>query len=82
MLGAIFTIIALYFFFRLIFGFVIPVLLATRNVRTKMKDMNQKMADFESARPTSSSSSNGTYHKDEPATSSAKGDYIDFEEIK
>ncbi|HEX8278217.1 MAG TPA: hypothetical protein VF540_05960 [Segetibacter sp.] len=82
MLGVIFTIIAFYFLFRLIFGFVIPVLAATKEVRSKVKDMNQKMTDFESTGQTFNPSSNSTYPKNEPASSVAKGDYIDFEEIK
>jgi hypothetical protein len=79
MLGVIFTIIACYFLYRFVFGFVIPIVIATKTVRAKMKDMNEETAESESPH---TSSSNRTFHKNEPSSQAAKGDYIDFEEIK
>ena len=81
LLRIFFWIIACYFLYKFIFGFVIPVIMATRNVRSKMKDMRQHMGEFEGDN-SSSNMPNETFTKKEANTSSAKGDYIDFEEIK
>ncbi len=43
--------------------------------------MRQHMGEFE-AENSSADRSNGTFAKNETKTSSAKGDYIDFEEVK
>ena len=83
LLRIFFWIIACYFLYRFIFGFVIPVLLATRNVRAKMKDMRQNMGEFENTNQTTSSSGNGSVNQGTTTSaSSSKGDYIDFEEVK
>lgn len=54
--------------------------MATRNVQSKMKDINENMNSFDSTAH-SSSANNGSVNKSQSKTSSAK-DYIDFEEIK
>ena len=54
--------------------------MTTRNVRSKMRDMNGNINDFHSEeKPTSSD--NDSFDRRASKTSS-KGDYIDFEEIK
>lgn len=60
---------------------VIPVIMATRNVRSKMKEMNENMDSYQSSNR-SSSADKQTVAMSKSKTSSAKGDYIDFEEIK
>lgn len=55
--------------------------MATRNVRSKMKEMDENMDNFQSRNP-SSTANNPNFTASKSKTSSAKGDYIDFEEIK
>jgi len=45
-----------------------------------MKDMRQNAQDFQSN--TSFGSNNNTYTREQARSTSAKGDYIDFEEVK
>lgn len=86
--GFIFWLLFFYFLFRFIVGFVIPVISATRNVRTKMKNFKENMGHFDN-RTENGSTSQGAYtsYKTQHSTagqnnSTTKGDYIDFEEIK
>ncbi|WP_157580548.1 hypothetical protein [Segetibacter koreensis] len=60
---------------------VIPVIMATRNVRSKMKEMDENMDNFQSSSGYSSTKNN-TSGTTTSKTSTSKGDYIDFEEIK
>jgi len=69
-----------YFLLRFIIRVVIPLVTATRDVRSKMKDINKNMNSFEST--SYSSTVNDESLKRPSNTSSGKGDYIDFEEIK
>lgn len=55
--------------------------MATRNVRSKMKDINENVNDFHAGRPPSHAD-NGAFTKSRSKAPGAKGDYIDFEEIK
>ncbi len=76
----LFWFILFYFLLRLIIRVVIPVVMATKDVNSKMKDINENMNGHQSTRHSPAT-------KDEPSpshsnTSSTKGDYIDFEEIK
>lgn len=56
--------------------------MATRNVRSKIKNMQQNMGEFDQANK--QSTPNGAAFNSHRTTTepSAKGDYIDFEEIK
>ncbi len=55
--------------------------MATKNVESKMKDINENMNSFNSAAH-SSSANNESINKSQSKTSPGKEDYIDFEEIK
>ena len=81
MAGLIITIIACYLLYKFIFGFVIPIVIATKSVRGKMKDMDQRMSGFGSDTH-SSDTSDHNYQKGKSSSSPSKGDYIDFEEIR
>ncbi len=66
----------IYFLYRFIFNFIIPVTRATREMRSKMTEFQNRMQEqqhgFAPQRP-------------EPVKESPKakeGDYIDFEEVK
>ncbi len=77
----LFYFILFYFLLTFIIRVVIPVILETKNVRSKMKEMNENMDSFQSSNH-SSSAKDETLKRSASKTSSAKEDYIDFEEIK
>lgn len=77
----LFYFILIYFLLAFIARVIIPVLMATRNVRSKMKEMDDNMDNFQSSGH-SSSAKDETFHNSKSKNSSVKGDYIDFEEIK
>ena len=54
--------------------------MATKGVKSKMKDINENMSNFQSSGQTSANSE--PFTKSQSKATSAKGDYIDFEEIK
>lgn len=64
---------------------MIPLISATRTVRSKVDQMRQNMEDQQSTFSTNNGStinSGNTGKKNPPTTSQNKGDYIDFEEVK
>ena len=76
----LFWFIVFYISLKFIIRVIIPVIMTTRNVRSKMRNMNENINDFHSA-DTSSASNEEAFNPTASKTSS-KGDYIDFEEIK
>ena len=64
----IFTFIVLYFLYRLVFDFIVPVYRASSQIRTKVNEMNQQYTQ--------------TQKPAENHNTPANEDYIDFEEIK
>lgn len=76
----LFWFLLFYFLLRFIIRVVIPVVTATRNVRSKMNDINQNINDFQSAGHSSSAPEEAS--RPQTKNSPAKEDYIDFEEIK
>lgn len=83
MLQIFFWFIVFYFTFKFIFKFVLPLLITTRNVRAKMKDMRQNMGEFEANDSTTqNNNTHSNYSQTTTNATSAKGDYIDFEEVK
>jgi hypothetical protein len=75
MIEWIFTFLALYLLYKLIFDFIIPVSRATSQVRSKINEMNhqqgQQQQPVNQQQPRKTTSSH-------PSSE----DYIDFEEIK
>lgn len=65
---------------RFIIRIVIPLIIATRDVQSKVKDINENMKGFQSG--AHSTPANDEPSKSQSKSASAKGDYIDFEEIK
>lgn len=74
----LFWFLVFYVSFKFIIKVIIPVFLTTKNVRANMREMNEKMHEAHS------NTEDGARNFNEPdaKTSAAKGDYIDFEEIK
>jgi hypothetical protein len=82
MITALFWLIICYVLYKIIFGFVVPLISATWQVRAKMKDMQQEVNGFRKPHG-SQTSPDGTHSEASPFKQNAsKGDYIDFEEIK
>ncbi|MEP7257279.1 MAG: hypothetical protein ABI687_02800 [Flavitalea sp.] len=65
--------------FRFIFNFIIPLFRATRQVKSQVREFQDRMnteGQFRSAATQSSAPGQ------RPDGSKAKGDYIDFEEVR
>lgn len=73
----IFWAIAIYFLYRFVFNFLIPVLIAGGKIKKQMKDMREHVNGFNHTGPFEK---NTKIKKEEKIEK--KGDYIDFEEIK
>jgi hypothetical protein len=80
MVSVIFWTIALYLLYRFIFGFLIPVITASRQMRMKVRQMQEQMNRQNGTNTNSSTQSTAGSAKQNAAPS--KGDYIDFEEVK
>ena len=76
----LFWFLLFYFLLRFLIRVLIPVLTATKNVSSKLKDINENSGGYQSAGRTSASK--GEHSQSHSNNSTAKGDYIDFEEIK
>jgi hypothetical protein len=88
MLKTVLLLLLAYIAYKFIFGFVIPVSRATRNVRRQFKAAQEEMAarmqeqqgfDPYGANPQGATAANA---RTEPSKPTSKGDYIEFEEIK
>ena len=71
----IFWAIAIYFLVRFIFNFVIPVYRATRQMKSQVRDFQQRMQGEQAPE-------DGFQQTPKNKSSVKEGDYIDFEEIK
>ncbi|NIG52501.1 DUF4834 family protein [Chitinophaga sp. Cy-1792] len=80
----LFLFFVLYLLYKIVFGFVIPVYKATRQLRQQMNGMQDAMRQqYESQQayqehPEQTTQAKGT----QPPKSTDRGEYIDFEEIK
>jgi hypothetical protein len=75
----LFWFIIFYLLFKFLFKFVLPVVIATRKVRSKIKEMNEEAQLGSNGQPGDSRPEAFQPKETSPAS---KGDYIDFEEIK
>lgn len=66
-----------YFLFRFVVGFLLPILRTTAQVRRKVREMQQQQAFYQRQQQQETA---GTSAR--KSSSTDKGDYIDFEEIK
>ena len=66
-----------WFLYNLVFKFIIPIYRTTKKVKRDFAEMKNKMSDFMEQQQ-------GFQAKETPkqAPKEAKGDYIDFEEVK
>ncbi len=77
----LFWFLLFYISFKFILKVIIPAVMSTRSVRSKMKDMNENIDNSQTSGHSSSANAE-TFTTSGSKTPSAKGDYIDFEEIK
>lgn len=79
----IFWTILLYLLYRFVFGFLIPVISASRQMRGKIRQMQEQMKNqYDQQNPQQGYSSNTSNSSDTKPSGNAKGEYIDFEEVK
>lgn len=71
----------LYILYRFIFGFVIPVISASRKMQERMKDMQGNESNFNPHARDNGFGQSSTARKQSSSGPSSK-DYIEFEEIK
>jgi len=67
-----------WFLYKLIFGFIIPVYKATRQMKKKFREMHDQMQQEEMKQKDFHQQPAGP----QPSSKSPAGDYIDFEEVK
>lgn len=76
----------IYFLYRFIVGFVIPVYRSTKKVRHHVKEMQDRMNDHirEQQQRYSTNNTQQTPKEEAPKNQSKgkEGDYIDYEEVK
>ena len=82
MLQFIFWTILLYLLYRFVFGFLIPVITASKQMRGKIRQMQEQMKQQyeqqgQQQNYTDTSSASNAKPRD-----TSKGEYIDFEEVK
>ncbi|WP_126245993.1 DUF4834 family protein [Chitinophaga rhizosphaerae] len=87
LLRLLFCILAIWFLYKLIFEFIVPVYRGTKQVRRQMRDMQDAMRQqFEQQqRQQQQQQQAGPQvppQAQEPVRKRDEGDYIDFEEIK
>jgi len=79
MLRYIFWFLTIYFLYRLVFNFIIPVWRVSRQMKGQVRDFQEKMnAQNQPASPTYTSAAEEKSKQSTPKN----GDYIDFEEVK
>ena len=76
----LFYFVLFYSLFKFLIRVVLPVIITTGKVRSKMKNMQQNMSDFENTQNVNTGSQ--SFPNKETSTTTSKGDYIDFEEVK
>jgi len=67
----------LYLLYKLVFDLIIPVYQATKQVKTKMGEMQQKMNEQQRQQQQQQFTT-----KEQPKTRVSSDDYIDYEEVK
>lgn len=88
MLKTVLLLLLAYIAYKIIFGFVIPVTRATRNVRRQFKaaqeEMAARMQEQQGYGPYGATQQRATTAntRTDAAKHTSKGDYIEFEEVK
>ncbi|MBC8034828.1 MAG: hypothetical protein H7Y03_11825 [Chitinophagaceae bacterium] len=77
----IFYILALYFLYKFIFEFLVPIFKTTTKIQRDFQAMQQKMEEQMGSNQ-QTPPTNGAAAQDKPPTKDNKHEYIDFEELK
>ena len=78
MFRILFLIIAVVVLYKLIFGFIIPVYRASKDIKRQFRNMNQQMAEDMNRFGNNANAAEPPQQEQKKA----QKDYIDFEEIK
>lgn len=66
----------IYLFYRFLFGFIIPLFTATKQMKDKMQEFQRKMEENQT------NYANNSGRPDIEAKKAPEGDYIEYEEVK
>ena len=77
----IFIILAIYFAYKFIFDFVLPIYRASKRVQQQFRGMQNQMNQNMGQAPTDHTSGTKTTNNPSERRSSISKDYIDFEEV-
>lgn len=80
MLKFIFWFLTIYFLYRLVFNFIIPVMRVSRQMKGQVREFQDQMNARNQQASASQPASNQSASSSQPKA--REGDYIDFEEIK
>jgi hypothetical protein len=81
MLAVLFYILLGYLVFRFVFGFLVPIIRTTRQVKRSFREMNARMNAF-AGQDTQDPNAPAGQRPHVAAKAPSRDDYIDFEEIK
>ncbi len=74
--------VVIYILYKLIFGFIIPLYTASKQMRGKMSDMQQRMQQQQRAQAEQQRQQSQAPQVPKAAEKISKDDYIDYEEVK
>ena len=72
----------IYFLYKLIFDFIIPIYQTSKRVKSQMREMNARMQQQTNRDNYSANQQQNTSAKPPKQETVSKEDYIDYEEIK
>ncbi len=78
----VFLAIVIYILYRFIFGFVLPILNASRKMRERMRDVHGNMDGYGTGEQETNIKKPGFSSNNKDASRPSSKDYIEFEEIK
>jgi len=81
MFDVIVTIVVVYFLYKFIFNFLLPVSKSASQIKDNIQEMQRQQEANMRAHQGMNSSAQTNYQQEKPVPEK-KGDYIDFEEIK
>ena len=74
--------VVIYILYKIIFDFIVPLYKASKQMKSKMNDMQQNMQHQQRAQAEQQRQQNQNSPLEKPAAKITKEDYIDYEEIK
>ncbi len=81
MFDVIVTIVVVYFLYKFIFNFLLPVSKSASQIKDNMREMQRQQEENLRGQQAGNTSSQSNFHQEKPVPEK-EGDYIDFEEIK